>query len=115
MMKTIAAFFLLVSGIGFSMEIYPETYAMQKMIPQLEKGNRYTGSSPYEAMEHIVAVPMNANIRKALGTGDSSIHFIDSDGNTVKAGPEDYIIAPRSLSRIYVLSKRHLQEYYRGQ
>lgn len=29
-MKTIAAFFLLVSGIGFAMEIYPETYAMQK-------------------------------------------------------------------------------------
>src|SRR3712207_7868103 len=89
------------------MEIYPETYAMQKMIPQLEKGNRYTGSSSYEAMEHIVAVPMNTNIRKALGTGDSSIHFVDSDGNIVKAGPEDYIIAPRSLSR---RSEEHTSE-----
>lgn len=114
-MKKILAFFLLLSSVGFAMEIFPETYTMQKIIPELEKGHRYTGTSSYEAMEEIMAVPMNANIRKALGTGDSSIHFIDSDGNTVKAGPDDYIVAPRSLSRIYVLSKYALQENYRGE
>ena len=114
-MKKILAFFLLLSSMSFAVEIYPETYAMQKMIPQLEKGKRYVGSSSYEAMEQIVAVPMNQNIQKALGTGDTSIYFIDSNGNTVKAGPEDYMVAPKSLSRIYVLSKQQLQENYRGQ
>lgn len=113
-MKKILPLFILVSSLSFGMEIFPETYTMQKIIPQLEKGGKYVGKSSYDAMEDIVAIPYNANVQKALGTGDTTIYFIDSDANTVKLGTGDYIIAPKSLSRIYGMSKVEFHKNYRG-
>lgn len=113
-MKKILPLFIFVSALSFGVEIFPETYTMQKVIPQLEKGEQYVGKSSYDAMENIVAIPYNGKVQKALGTGDTTIYFIDSDANTAKVKMGDYIIAPKSLSRIYAMSKAEFQENYRG-
>lgn len=113
-MKKIIPLFVLVSSLSFGVEIFPETYTMQKVIPQLEKGEKYVGKSSYDAMEDIVAIPYGASVQKALGTSDTTIYFMDSDANKVKLGTGDYIIAPKSLSRVYAMNKAEFHKNYRG-
>ena len=113
-MKKILSLFILVSSFSLAVEIFPETYTMQKLIPQLEKGDKYVGASSYDAMENIVAIPFNGKVQKVLETGDSTIYFMDSDANKVRVKLGDYIIAPKSLSRIYGMSKEDFQKNYKG-
>lgn len=113
-MKKVITLLILLSSVSFGVEIFPEAYTMQKVIPQLEKAEQYTGSSSYSAMEEIVAIPYSRKVQKALDTSDSTIYFIDSDSNTVTLKTGDYIIAPKTLSRIYAMKKADFQQQYRG-
>lgn len=113
-MKKIGALLFLLSSLAYATEIFPETYTMKKFIPELEKAKVYEGNSKYEATQKVRAMVLNSKLTKALGSKDSTIYFVNFDGEVTKARVGDYIVAPTTLGRLYALPKAEFEAQYRG-
>lgn len=106
-MKKLIILSILLSTVSFSAEIFKEFHIMEKTMLDISKSRVYDNNGNKYKL-----VKVDRSIMKKIGADGELFYMTDSKNDKVTVRLGDFLVAPLSLSEIYVVSKEDFDEVF---